>query len=69
MTWATCGTVVCRQQGLVIRPFRKAHLTRGTDQELKHLATCVCQASGYSLARAGLDSLYHGPGWWLGHVL
>jgi ubiquitin-like domain-containing CTD phosphatase 1 len=26
-----------KQQGLVIRPFKKAHLTRNTDTELLHL--------------------------------
>ncbi|MEW5297889.1 MAG: hypothetical protein WDW38_007082 [Sanguina aurantia] len=31
--------VMNRQQGLVIRPYRKAHLTRGSDRELLHLTT------------------------------
>ncbi|KAG2486031.1 hypothetical protein HYH03_015239 [Edaphochlamys debaryana] len=38
------------QQGLVIRPFRKAHLTRGTDRELKGL-------TAYLASIAPLDSL------------
>ncbi|KXZ48007.1 hypothetical protein GPECTOR_31g371 [Gonium pectorale] len=38
------------QQGLVIRPFRKAHLTRGTDRELLGLRA-------YLAAIAPLDSL------------
>ena len=38
------------QNGLVIRPFRKAHLTRGTDRELLYL-------SAYLAKIAELDSL------------
>lgn len=38
------------QNGLVIRPFRKAHINRATDNELLHLAQ-------YLLAIAQLDDL------------
>jgi ubiquitin-like domain-containing CTD phosphatase 1 len=38
------------QQGLVIRPYRKAHLRRGTDRELLYL-------SAYLSKIARLDSL------------
>ena len=39
-----------RQNGLVIRPFKRAHLTRDTDKELLHL-------TDYLLAIAFLPSL------------
>lgn len=44
--------ILNRQNGLVIRPYRKAHLNRHTDQELKYLTR-------YLLAIADLRDLSH----------
>lgn len=41
-----------KQNGLVIRPFKRAHLTRDSDKELLHLTK-------YLLAIAPLPSLRH----------
>jgi ubiquitin-like domain-containing CTD phosphatase 1 len=41
-----------KQQGLVIRPFKKAHLTRHTDRELYHLTK-------YLVKIARLEKLSH----------
>ena len=41
-----------KQNGLVIRPFKRAHLTRTTDMELLHLTE-------YLLAIAAMPSLKH----------
>jgi hypothetical protein len=35
--------VLNKQQGLVIRPYRRAHLTRGTDRELLYLSAYLAK--------------------------
>lgn len=35
--------IMNKQAGLVIRPFKRAHLTRHTDKELKYLMRYLCK--------------------------
>lgn len=52
------------QQGLVIRPFRKAHRTRGTDRELVGLTRYLAAIAPL----ASLEHLDHGRWAWVSSV-